>query len=138
MNSKKPRVGVGAIVMRDGLVLLGQRIGSHGAGTWALPGGHLEFGESAVECAAREVYEETGLEVGNFSAGPYTNNVFASEEKHYITLFVVGRSESGDPLLREPTKCAGWHWFRWTALPSPLFQPLATLHATGFVPDGAV
>ncbi|MEO7108781.1 MAG: NUDIX domain-containing protein [Rhodoferax sp.] len=40
-------VGIGVIIVRHGLVLLGQRIGSHGAGTWALPGGHLEFGDCA-------------------------------------------------------------------------------------------
>ncbi|CAN7522859.1 NUDIX hydrolase [Pseudoxanthomonas sp. LjRoot143] len=138
MNSEKIRVGVGAIVMRDGLVLLGQRIGSHGAGTWALPGGHLEFGESAAACAAREVREETGLEIRNAVAAPYTSDVFAQEGKHYVTLFVVAQSDAGDPMACEPGKCSGWHWFRWAELPHPLFQPLATLRATGFVPDGAV
>ncbi|THU01552.1 NUDIX domain-containing protein [Lampropedia puyangensis] len=137
MNSKKLLVGVGAIVMRNGLVLLGQRIGSHGAGTWALPGGHLEFGESAADCATREVHEETGLEIQNFTPAPYTSDIFASEGKHYITLFVVGQSNFGDPVICELEKCAGWQWFRWSELPSPLFQPLATLHATGFVPNGA-
>ena len=137
MNPGKQLVGVGAIVMRDGLVLLGKRMGSHGAGTWALPGGHLEFGESAATCAVREVREETGLEIESSTAGPYTSDVFASEGKHYITLFVVARSDAGDPALCEPEKCSGWQWFRWSELPSPLFQPLATLHATGFVPNGA-
>lgn len=137
MNPGKQLVGVGAIVMRDGLVLLGKRMGSHGAGTWALPGGHLEFGESAATCAVREVREETGLEIESITAGPYTSDVFASEGKHYITLFVVARSDAGDPALCEPEKCSGWQWFRWSELPSPLFQPLATLHATGFVPNGA-
>ena len=59
--SSQPRVGVGVFVLRDGLVLLGLRRGAHGAGTWALPGGHLEFGEAVEHCAAREVHEETGL-----------------------------------------------------------------------------
>jgi hypothetical protein len=66
-------------VLRDGLVLLGRRIGSHGAGSWALPGGHLEFGETVEQCAAREVLEETGLDIQVVARGPYTNNMFPEE-----------------------------------------------------------
>lgn len=137
MKNESLLVGVGVIIVRDGLVLLGQRIGSHGAGTWALPGGHLEFGESVVACAAREVREETGLELQAMHPGPYTNDVFASEGKHYVTHFVVAHSDLGQPQVCEPHKCAGWQWFRWSELPTPLFQPLATLHASGFVPEHA-
>jgi len=137
MTPKSPSVGVGVIILRDGLVLLGQRIGSHGAGTWALPGGHLEFGETVEQCAAREVLEETGLELREFEAAPYTNDVFASEQKHYVTLFIVSASQQGEPAILEPGKCLGWRWFRWSALPSPLFQPLQTLVDTGYVPRDA-
>jgi len=132
-----PRVGVGVIVVRDGLVLLGQRIGSHGAGTWALPGGHLEYGESVEQCAAREVREETGLELLALQPGPYTSDVFALEARHYVTLFVVATAGVGEAQLCEPTRCVQWRWFRWAALPQPLFQPLATLQRTGFVPENA-
>jgi 8-oxo-dGTP diphosphatase len=137
INSAVPRVGVGVIVLRAGLVLLGRRIGSHGAGTWALPGGHLEFGESVEQCARREVREETGLELERLSPGPYTNDLFASEGKHYVTLFVVSHSLAGEPEVREPAKCARWQWFAWSSLPEPLFQPLSTLRRAGFVPASA-
>ena len=57
-----PRVGVAVFVINEkGHILVGKRTGSHGAGTLALPGGHLELHESFHECAARETYEETGL-----------------------------------------------------------------------------
>lgn len=57
-----PRVGVAVFVLNEkGHILVGKRTGSHGAGTLALPGGHLELHESFHECAAREVFEETGL-----------------------------------------------------------------------------
>lgn len=57
-----PRVGVGVFVLNEnGHVLVGKRTGSLGAGTLALPGGHLELHETFSDCAAREVLEETGL-----------------------------------------------------------------------------
>jgi 8-oxo-dGTP diphosphatase len=138
MQSDFPRVGVGVIVLRDGLVLLGRRTGSHGAGTWALPGGHLEFGESVEQCARREVREETGLELQVVKPGPYSSDVFASDGKHYVTLFVVSQGAEGEASVLEPTKCACWGWFRWSLLPAPLFQPLQTLCNTEFFPEGAI
>jgi 8-oxo-dGTP diphosphatase len=134
-NYRAPRVGVAVVVMRHGRVLLGQRLGSHGAGSWALPGGHLEYGETIEQCARREVLEETGLELQRLARGPYTSDVFEVEGRHYVTLFVLARSERGDPTPPEASKCAGWCWFRWSELPAPLFQPLATLRATGYIPD---
>jgi 8-oxo-dGTP diphosphatase len=136
IEKRSPRVGVGVIVLRDGLVLLGKRRGSHGAGTWALPGGHLEFGESVAQCAKRELEEETGLSLQAAVSGPYTSDVFAAEAKHYVTLFVIG-SARGEPQVREPGKCSAWQWFRWSDLPQPLFQPLASLVSAGFVPENA-
>lgn len=129
-----PRIGVGAVVIRGGRVLLGQRLGSHGAGHWALPGGHLDHGESIEACAARELLEETGLRIQGARLGPYTNDVFVAEGKHYVTLFVIATCEPGEPALLEPDKCSGWQWFAWSELPKPLFQPLATLVASGFDP----
>lgn len=129
-------VGVGVIVIRDGRVLLGKRQGSHGAETWALPGGHLEYGESIAECAQREVLEETGLRLHTIEPAPYTSTVFAEIGKHYITLFVTARSDEGEARVCEPDKCSEWAWFAWSALPSPLFAPLATLYETGFTPSG--
>jgi 8-oxo-dGTP diphosphatase len=138
MENNNPRVGVGVLVLRNGLVLLGRRLGSHGAQTWALPGGHLEFGETVEDCAKREVLEETGLALHTVKPGPFTSDVFASEGRHYVTLFVLSHSTHGEPEVREPNKCAGWQWCRWSDLPQPLFQPLETLRLTGFVPEGAV
>jgi 8-oxo-dGTP diphosphatase len=127
-------VGVGVIVLRDGRLLLGRRRGSHGADTWALPGGHPEDGETFESCARREVLEETGLTVAAVRPGPWTEDLFPIEGKRYVTLFVVAESATGDPQLREPAKCHGWEWFPWSALPEPLFPPLASLRRQGFVP----
>ena len=116
------------------MVLLGQRLGSHGAGTWALPGGHLEFGEEVSACARREVVEETGLALESVAPGPFVSNVFQAEGKHYITLFMVGRAGAGEPQVLEPSKCSAWRWFKWSALLQPLFAPLQALVATGYAP----
>lgn len=132
MTSRRPRVGVGVLLVREGRVLLGRRLGAHGAGHWALPGGHLEFGETIEACAAREVLEETGLVIEAPRLGPVTNNVFAAEEQHYVTVFVIAAAPTGEPRVLEPKKCAQWQWFAWSHLPQPLFAPLASLVASGF------
>ena len=132
-----PRVGVGVIVQRQGKVLLGKRKGSHGAGSWALPGGHLEFGESVEHCAARETEEETGLRIHVVGLGPCTNDVMVAESKHYVTVFVLASCEHGTPEIREPEKSEGWSWFNWHELPNNLFQPLHTLVSRGYSPGEA-
>lgn len=129
-----PRVGVGVLVVRDGRVLLGLRRGSHGAGTWAPPGGHLEFGETVEACARREVMEETGLALGAVRRGPWTEDFFAAEGKHYVTLFAVAEWIGGEPRVLEPEKCDAWAWHAWDALPEPPFAPLASLRAAGYDP----
>ena len=129
---KIPRIGVAVIVYKKGEVLLGLRKNAHGEGTWALPGGHLEFGESPEECARREVMEETGMSIKNMRPGPYTNDLFEREGKHYITLFMVCEYASGELALREPHKCAGWEWFSPDALPEPRFLSLQNLLKEGF------
>lgn len=58
-----PRVGVGAIVMKEGRVLLVKRAAAPNKGLWAIPGGSLELGETLREGARREIREETGIEV---------------------------------------------------------------------------
>lgn len=134
MSTLRPAVGVGVFVLRNNKLLLGLRRGAHGSGTWALPGGHLEFGESVADCARREVLEETGLTLVDVRQGPYTSDLFPAEQKHYVTLFVVGHALEGEAELREPLKCERWEWHDWGSLPSPLFPPLESLRRQGFHP----
>jgi len=130
----RPAVGVAVIVIKNGKVLLGKRLNAHGSGTWAFPGGHLEFGESIEGCAKREVFEETGLLIKRTQCVAYTNDIFKEEKKHYVTLFVVSEYDSGELQLKEPDKCEKWDWFNWNEFPEPLFLSLKNLLDQGFNP----
>ena len=120
-----PRVGVGVLVMKGGLVLLGKRRNTHGAGEYASPGGHLEHLESIEACARREVLEETGLEVGAIEFLRLFNSTQYAP-KHYVDVSVVAQWKSGEPRVLEPDKVERWDWYSLDALPSPLFGMLPT------------
>lgn len=117
------RVGIGVFVFRDGRFLMALRRGSHGAGTWSLPGGHLEFGESFEDTAVREVAEETGVRITNLRFGAVTNDVFTGEDRHYVTIWLLSDHAGGEPEILEPDKCAALGWYDFTELPQPLFLP---------------
>lgn len=125
--NKEVRVGVATVILKDNCILLGERIGSHGAHTWATPGGHLELGESIEECAKRETLEETGLVVNSITKLGFTNDIFEKENKHYVTLFVIASCDEGEPQIMEPDKCKQWKWCKLDEVPEPLFLPLINL-----------
>lgn len=111
-------------------LLLGKRKGPHCPGTYGLPGGKMDYGESPLETAQRELREEVGPDLQHtplqpLRTQPYANTVF-DNGKHFITLYFVGHWLSGEPALMEPTKCEGWIWATSNELPGPLFPTLAT------------
>ena len=59
----RPVVGIGAVVIRDGKVLLIRRGVAPGKGLWAVPGGSLALGETLQQGAEREILEETGITI---------------------------------------------------------------------------
>mmetsp|Transcript_27289 Transcript_27289/g.51713 ORF Transcript_27289/g.51713 Transcript_27289/m.51713 type:complete len:314 (-) Transcript_27289:29-970(-) len=137
------RVGVGVLIKRMGgtKVFAGIRRGSHGSGTLALPGGHLEFGETWEETAIREVEEECGIMLkGGLKLIHVTNDPMPDENKHYVTLFMAACCEDDATLINaEPHKCEGWEEFSLEELKGrkeSLFGPL--LHMIEDMPQDVI
>ncbi len=130
---KHARVGIGVFVFKDGKFLMGKRMGAHGEGSWSIPGGHLEFGESFAKTASREVLEETGLTIRNVRFGAVTNDHFLKEDKHYVTIWMLSDYESGEATILEPSKYIDQEWFNFDTLPAPLFFPWEQLLKSEFI-----
>ncbi len=82
MPPSRVQVGVSAMVVRDGRLLLVLRARGVAAGTWSIPGGHLEPGERITEAIAREVAEETGLDA---TVGALLGiEEWIDDERHYV------------------------------------------------------
>jgi 8-oxo-dGTP diphosphatase len=96
-----PIVGVGAVILRNGEVLIVRRANPPLQGEWSIPGGGLDLGEKLRDGIAREVLEETGLDV---EVGPLLD-VFDSihadsagrTEYHYVLVDFLCRPRSGTP-----------------------------------------
>jgi 8-oxo-dGTP diphosphatase len=121
-----PRVGVGILITRGEEVLLMRRANVHGQGTWSTPGGHLEFGEMPEACAAREAFEETGVQVADVRFIGLTNDVF-DDTRHYITIWMRGEYLAGEAHVAAEYESSEVGWFHWEALPGPLFLSLQHL-----------
>lgn len=126
-KNNRPLVGVSILVKNGDRILLVKRQNVHAAGTWGAPGGHLEYGESFEHRAATEVKEETGIEISDIKFRVVTNDVFAAEQKHYITIWMEANMVSGEPTVAAPYEESEVGWFTWDALPQPLFLPLEHL-----------
>ncbi len=127
------RVGVGIFVFKDGKFLMGQRRNAHGDGSWSVPGGHLEFGESFEDTARREVKEETNILIKNVRFGAVTNDYFKDDGKHYITIWMLSEYDSGDVEITEPDKFIKMEWYDFDTLPAPLFLPWQQLLTSQFI-----
>jgi 8-oxo-dGTP diphosphatase len=124
--NQKPQVGTAIIITKGDKVLLMKRKGPHGTGTWSTPGGHLDFGETPEQGAAREAKEEVGVDVLDIRFRAVTNDLFEAAGRHYITIWLEGRS-TGEPIITSEREVEEIGWFAWDSLPKPLFLPLENL-----------
>jgi 8-oxo-dGTP diphosphatase len=133
MDKPNVRVGIGVFIFKGNKFLMIKRFGSHGANTWSVPGGHLEYGESFEDVAKREVKEETDLDITNIRFGAMTNDLFEEENKHYITVWLLSEYASGREKIMEPEKCLEQKWLTFETLPKNLFLPWRQLLKSEFL-----
>jgi 8-oxo-dGTP diphosphatase len=120
-----PRVGVGAVVIKDSKVLLVRRGIPPSEGFWAIPGGHVELGETLQETAEREILEETRIVI---KAGDpiYAFDLIERDDSgrirfHFIVVDVEGEYVSGEPRGSDDALEARWlSWEEIKVLPVSL------------------
>jgi ADP-ribose pyrophosphatase YjhB (NUDIX family) len=107
-----PRVGVGAVVLDAGRVLLVRRGRPPLAGKWSLPGGLLELGETTAEAARREVAEECGLTIRVGEVAGILDRVVRDAEGriryHWVLVDYVAFVESGELCAASDADEAQW------------------------------
>lgn len=109
---RRPMVGVGAVVVRDGAVLLERRGQPPAQGSWSLPGGLVDAGERLEEAVRREVREECGIEVevgpllGVFE--PIVRDDDGRIRYHYVVLDYLARHLSGDAQIGDDAAELRW------------------------------
>jgi ADP-ribose pyrophosphatase YjhB (NUDIX family) len=86
---KQPLVGVGAVLICDGKILLEKRKNEPGKGKWSIPGGLVELGESVEETVIREVHEETGLLIEKPEHIDIVDNITKDENGEIKYHFVI-------------------------------------------------
>jgi len=134
MAGEKVGAGFGIMLLnKDGQVLLGRRhidpekadSEMDGAGTWTMPGGKFEFGESFEDGARRELMEETGVYLEKVKVVCVDNSKVSGA--HFVTVGFFSKHFQGEPQVMEPDEITEWHWFDLDDLPSPLFFPSARI-----------
>ena len=96
---RRPILGVGAIIIESGRVLLVERGREPLKGYWSIPGGVLEVGEKLADGLRRETLEETGLEIEPLSVVEIFERIMrdasGAAEYHYVLIDYICRVTGG-------------------------------------------
>ncbi len=132
-EKKKVGAGFGVLILKGSKILLGKRHEDpekassllNGAGTWTMPGGKLDFGETFEEGAKREVLEETGLKLNKVDVICVNNDMV--ETAHFVTIGLFSDDFVGEPKVMESDEITEWQWFDINNLPNPIYFPSARI-----------
>jgi len=108
----RPIVGIGVVVLKDDSVLLVRRGKPPNVGSWTLPGGAQEIGETTEEAARRELAEETGITVGALHLAATVDNIRRDAagriQFHYTIIDYAGPWQAGEPIAGSDVSEACW------------------------------
>jgi ADP-ribose pyrophosphatase YjhB (NUDIX family) len=115
-----PGVGTGLAILRDGKLLLYRRTRPPEAGHWNIVGGKIDHLEHSSAAARREAEEETGLTIGAVEFLCVSEQIFAGEGQHWVSLMYTTSDFTGEPRVTEPEKLPEFGWFDLDELPQPV------------------
>ena len=108
-----PRVAVGAVVFKEGRILLVRRGKAPAEGMWSIPGGSVNLGESLQQAAEREIIEETGVTIKARREPILTFDVVRRDDNgrirfHYVIVDFEAEWISGEPRAGDDAVEALW------------------------------
>ena len=118
----------------DALLLLRRARTGYLDGFYALPGGHLQRGEGIMDCAIRELREETGISVESAQLQPAAVLPYRSDDQQGVDFIMRCTAFDGEPYLAEPDRFDDFGWWSVDALPTqtaPYIAPALALARRG-------
>lgn len=108
----RPIVGAGALILKDGRLLLIQRGSQPGKGKWSIPGGLVELGERVQDAMVRETKEEVGLDVVPVRLMDAFDSITLDEQGrvqyHFVVVNFLARIVSGELKPASDIREASW------------------------------
>lgn len=105
-----PRIVVGAL-LHDGKGKILLCRSKKWSDQWCIVGGHLDWGETLIECVKREVWEETALEVEDVTFLGFQESIFPKEffeQRHFLFMDFIAKARPGEITLNEEIQEYQW------------------------------